>query len=346
MTRSVDEVASRDSRRTAYLAWTAICLIWGTTYLAIKIALETIPPFLMGGLRYASAGALLGAIAIATRQPLPERAAWRHHLISGTLLLGLGNGGVILAEQWVASGLAAVVVAATPFWMVGIETLLPGGDRLTRRTVAGLLIGFSGIVLLVWPDLGSGATGWTVGAGLASLQIASIGWALGSAYSRRHASAGHALGDAAFQMLFGGLVMLAAGTLLGEWATLTFTTHTALALAYLTIAGSLVGFAAYIYALTHLPTAFVSLYAYVNPIVAVVLGWLVLGEPLGWRLAAAIAIILSAMAIVSTRSSAANRVDEATTTRGDDVRRLRPESSERGSGPVAFASRAADRPCR
>jgi drug/metabolite transporter (DMT)-like permease len=296
----------------AYLAWATICLVWGTTYVAIKIALETIPPFVMGGLRYASAGALLAAIAVATRQPLPQRTAWRHHLISGTLLLGLGNGGVILAEQWVASGLAAVVVAATPFWMVGIEALLPGGDKLTRRAVAGLLIGFSGIVLLVWPDLGSGATGRAVWAGLAALQVASIGWALGSAYSRRHASAGHALGGAAMQMLFGGLVMMTAGTLLGEWTTLTFTRQTALALAYLSIAGSLVGFAAYIYALTHLPTAFVSLYAYVNPIVAVVLGWLVLGEPLGWRLAAAIAIILGAMGIVSVRSSTSERVPKST----------------------------------
>jgi drug/metabolite transporter (DMT)-like permease len=344
MTRSVDDVGTRGSRRTAYLAWATICLIWGTTYVAIKIALETIPPFVMGGLRYGSAGALLAAIAIAARQPLPERAAWRHHLISGTLLLGLGNGGVILAEQWVASGLAAVVVAATPFWMVGIEALLPSGDRLTRRAVAGLLIGFSGIVLLVWPDLGSGATGRAVWSGLAALQVASIGWAFGSAYSRRHASAGHALGGAAMQMLFGGLVMLTAGTLLGEWTRLTFTTDTALALVYLSIAGSLVGFAAYIYALTHLPTAFVSLYAYVNPIVAVVLGWLVLGEPLGWRLAAAVAIILGAMAIVSRRPSPA-REAQATSSR-DAERSPRPATSEPGAGRVAFASRASGRPYR
>ena len=129
-----------------------ICLVWGTTYLAIKVALESIPPFLMGGLRYVIAGSLLApSCAAGQADARMERDAGLP--LSGSLLLGIGNGGVIWAEMFVPSGLAAVMIAATPFWMTGTEALLPGGDRLTRRSMLGLLVGFTGILLLVWPDL-------------------------------------------------------------------------------------------------------------------------------------------------------------------------------------------------
>jgi drug/metabolite transporter (DMT)-like permease len=236
-------------QRRAYVAWVVICLVWGTTYLAIKVALDTIPPFLMGGIRYLTAGALLAGFVVATGRRLPDRTGWRHALVCGALLLGIGNGGVVWAEKWVATGLAAVIVAATPFWMVSIEAAF-GGERLTRRAAVGLALGFGGIVWLVWPTL-QGSLADARGAGLgfvvgvASLQAASAGWAVGSSYSRRHATRGDAFGAAAAQMICGGLVMLVAGSLTGEWQVISLTPPTLAALVYLTVAGSLVGFVCY-----------------------------------------------------------------------------------------------------
>jgi drug/metabolite transporter (DMT)-like permease len=293
-------------RRNAYLAWATICLVWGTTYLGIKIALESIPPFLMGGLRYVIAGSILAAVLRLQGKPMPAFSALPGFLLSGALLLGVGNGGVIWAEMYVPSGLAAVMIASTPFWMTGIEALLPGGERLTSRAVLGLFVGFTGILLLVWPDLKfDAAGGWHFTAGVIALQLACLGWVLGSSYSKRRRGTTDPITASAFQMLLGGGVMLLAGTLHGEWGALSFTPRTAGALIYLIVAGSLIGFVAYIYALTHLSASFVSLYAYVNPVVAVALGTLVLGEPFGVRLTIAVAIILAGMTIVTTRRTKA-----------------------------------------
>jgi drug/metabolite transporter (DMT)-like permease len=308
-------MTTQAQRRRAYIAWVTICLVWGTTYLAIKVALDTIPPFLMGGLRYISAGALLAGVLVLRQRAMPDAAGWRRALVSGALMLGLGNGGVVWAEKWVATGLTAVMVAATPFWMVSVEAAF-GGERLTRRAVFGLAMGFSGIVWLVSPDLRASLaethhTGAGFGIGVVALQIAAAGWALGSTYSRRHKAKGDAMAGAAAQMLCGGAVMLAAGTFTGEWSALSFSLRSLSALLYLTIAGSLVGFACYIYALHHLPTAFVALYTYVNPIVAVALGAFVLGEHVGWRVPSAVAVILTGMAIASSRHASTPSSDDA-----------------------------------
>ncbi len=144
-------------RRLAYFAWGAVCLIWGTTYLGIRVSLESIPPALMGGIRWLVAGSLLTAYLVARGRPLPPTSQWGGIALLGFLMLGLGNGGVVFAEQWVPSGLAAVMVATSPFWMATVEACLPDGERLRRSVVAGLVIGFSGIVLLVWPDLTRGS---------------------------------------------------------------------------------------------------------------------------------------------------------------------------------------------
>lgn len=287
--------------RAAYAAWAAICVIWGTTYFAIKLALVTIPPFLIGGIRYVLAGATLVAWLLATGRSLPPPALWGRFVLTGGLLLGLGNGGVVVAEQWVPSGLAAVVIATTPFWMVGIDALFPGGEGLVRRQGAGLLVGFAGILLLVWPDLlRGGAAGWRFGAGVVALQVACAGWSLGSSISKRTPVRVSPVQTAALQMLFGGVWMLGVGTLLGEWRQASFTWQSSAAVAYLTFVGGLAGFGAYIYALSRLPVSFVSLYAYVNPVIAVALGTLLLGEPFGLRMALAIAVILGGMALVTT----------------------------------------------
>lgn len=285
--------------RSAYLAWLAVCLIWGTTYLGIRVALETIPPALVGGIRYVIAGAVLVAVLLVRGERFPPRAYWPGLALLGFLMICLGNGGVIWAQQWVPSGIAAMVVASGPFWMAAIEAWSPGGERLARRVLLGLAIGFGGILLLVWPDLTvGGELGKRSALGIVALQVACIGWALGSAYSKRHARDENALAAAALQMVFGGLMMLAIASARGEWGDLSFTARSLAAETYLIVFGSLVGYTAYVFALKYLPVSTVSMYAYVNPVIAVTLGSLLLGEPFGPRVAAASAMVLAGIAVV------------------------------------------------
>jgi drug/metabolite transporter (DMT)-like permease len=290
---------SHRQRRLAYVAWVMVCLIWGTTYLGIRISLESMPPALMGGLRWTIAGALLASYVAMRGHQLPPPSRWGGILLLGFLLLGLGNGGVVVAEQWVPSGLAAVLVACSPFWMAAVEACLPDGDRLRGKVILGLLIGFAGILVLVWPDLKfSGGANHQFLMGVIALQIAAFGWSLGSAYSRRHGRADNVLGTTAYQMLAGGLMMMIVGTFRGEWSHLYFTHRTALALTYMSTVGAIGGFVAYTYALRHLPVSLVSLYAYVNPVIAVALGVIFLGEPFDRRMAAAAALVFVGVAVV------------------------------------------------
>jgi drug/metabolite transporter (DMT)-like permease len=287
-------------QRKAWVAWGAVCLIWGTTYLAIKVALDTIPPFLMGGIRYVIGGALLAGWVIARRQALPPAGEWWHLSVLGFLMITVGNGGVVWGEQYLASGLTAVLIATAPFWMVAIDALLPHAERLSRRQAAGLLIGFAGILLLVWHDLAMGGSiSRGVVTGVLSVQLACIGWSVASAYTRRHAVSRNVLGVAAVQMFFGGLFMLLIGTLRGEWSLLYFSAKTGAVLVYLTLFGSVLAFAAYSYALRHLPIATVSLYSYINPVIAVALGTMLLGEPFRVSMIAAAAVI--ALGVVAVR---------------------------------------------
>ena len=283
--------------RLAYAAWLAVCFLWGTTYLGIRIALETVPPMLVGGLRFTTAGALILCVMAVIRERLPPPREWPALAGLGVLLLGFGNGGVVWAEQTLPSGLTAVLVATVPFWMVGVERLAGKPEPLTASRVLGLVIGFAGIVLLVWPELRLGE-GRTFLVAVGATQLACVGWAIGSTYSRRRAFTENVLVTAAAQMLFGGLAMLAAGSLRGEWSHLAISGRSAGAVAYLFLCGSVAGFSAYAYALKHLPVTTVSLYAYVNPVIAVVLGTMVLGEPWSPRLVAAGATVLIGMAMV------------------------------------------------
>jgi drug/metabolite transporter (DMT)-like permease len=296
--------------RRAYFAFITTCIVWGTTYLAIRIALETLPPLLMAAARWIVAGAVLAAALAARGETLPGPRQWPVLTVLGILLLGFGNGAVVWAEQTVPSGLTAVLVATVPFWMVGIEACARRGadgydgaahDALTTRTAAGLVIGFSGIVLLVLPELRvDSRRGFLIG--VLSTQLACLGWAVGSSYARRrgrtHAIGENVLATAAFEMLFGGIALLVAGLMLGEWSRVAFTTRSALALLHLIVFGSIAGFTAYAYALKHLPVATVSLYAYINPLIAVVLGVLLLHEPFSARMGVAAGVVLSGMALV------------------------------------------------
>ncbi len=304
--------SSPQERRLAYFAWALVCVIWGTTYLGIRISLETMPPALMGGLRWTIAGLLLLSYVWVRGEQLPARSSWAGIALMAFLLLGLGNGGVVVAEQWVPSGLTAVFIATAPFWMAGVEAFLRDGERLTRTTALGLIVGFAGIVVLVWPELSLGsADSRQFLLGVVALQIASLGWSLGSAYSRRHARNDNVLGSTALQMLAGGLMMIAAGTVRSEWTQLSFSLRTATALAYLSTLGAIGGFVAYTYALRHLAVSFVSLYAYINPVIAVALGVLVLGEPFTSRVAVAAVLVLVGVAIVRWRPSTTNAREPA-----------------------------------
>lgn len=285
--------------RLAYLAWAAVCLIWGTTYLGIRVALETIPPALIGGIRFTIAGVVLAALLRARGERLPGREHWRGMATVGLLLIGVGNGAVIVAEQWVPSGITAVVIATSPFWMAIVEALIPGGERFSSRALTGMCIGFGGILLLLWPDLTAGGEiGRQFVVGLVALQLAQVGWSIGTSYSKRHAPQENALAASALQMFFGGAAMLAVATVRGEWRDLAFSARSVAAELYLIVAGSLVAYPAYVYALRHLPVSTVSLYAYINPVIAVLLGALLLAEPLGARIVFASALVLAGVAVV------------------------------------------------
>lgn len=292
--------ASAQPPRLAYAAWIAVCLIWGTTYLAILIALETIPPMLVGGLRFMAAGAALCLFVLARGGRLPPLREWARQAALGTLLLGVGNGAVVWSELWIPSGIAAVGVAALPFWMSGAEAAF-GGDRLRGRVLVGLFAGFLGIVLLIWPSLfAADVNGPRFGLGVLLVQVACLGWAVGSSMSRRTQSTGGTAAASALQQLFAGVLLMSVGTALGEWSRLAFTPRTIAAELYLIVFGSLIAYSAYLYALKHLPVATVSLYAYINPVIAVMLGTLFASERFSPRIVAAAALVLGGVAIVRT----------------------------------------------
>jgi drug/metabolite transporter (DMT)-like permease len=282
----------------AWAAWVIVCVVWGTTYLAIRISLETLPPALMAAMRWLAAGGLLALGLWFRSERWPEVRQWPGLAVIGLLMIGLGNGGVVWAQQFVPSGLTAVIVATVPFWMVGVEAALPTGERLSRRAATGLIVGFGGIVMLVWPEVRQGGgSAMQFGLGVAALQVACVGWALGSIYSRRHATNASVAASTALQMVFGGVLMLIVGLVAGEQQAVTFSQRSALSLAYLIGAGSIGGFLAYAYALRHLPVSTVSTYAYVNPVIAVLLGAM-FGEPLTVRIAVAAGLVLIGVAIV------------------------------------------------
>ena len=264
------------------------------------------PPGLMGGLRWLAAGCLLTLIQRLRGQPLPGRRAWPGLALIGALFVVGGNGLVIWAEQWVPSGLTAVLLASSPFWMVGIEAAIPGGERPPRWTWLGLAVGFAGIVVLVWPELVSGGRlSPAFLAGVIGLQLACATWSMGSAYERRrHHDGEHTLGGAGLEMIFGGAMLTLIGTAAGEWPRLAFSLRSTVSLAYLVLFGSVVGYSSYIYTLKHLRVSTISLSSYINPIIAVALGVVAAGEPFGSRSFMASALVLAGVALV--RAAAPN----------------------------------------
>src|SRR3712207_6004836 len=285
----------------AYGAWAAVCFFWGTTYLAIRVGLETFPPTLFAGMRFVVAGALLFFVMAWQRNArLPKGREWFDLGVTGLALLGVGNGAVVWAEQWVPSGMAALLVATSPFWAAALERAQKGGERVGLRGLLGMAVGFGGLALLVGPQLFGGEVNGKYLLGVIIIQVGCFFWQAGSVYAKRRPTGVSPLMASAVQMLWAGAALTLLGTLLGEWGGMRFSARSAGALVYLIVFGSIVAYSAYMFAIQKLPLPFVSTYAYVNPLVALVLGWLVLAEPLGWREGASAFVILLGVALVKT----------------------------------------------
>jgi drug/metabolite transporter (DMT)-like permease len=293
-------VRAEPARWRVILAFAAIYIIWGTTYLAIRYAIETLPPFLMGAARFLFAGAVLYAYTALRGAPRPSMASWRPAAISAAFLFLVAQGGVAWAEQRIASGLAALLVATLPIWMLTLNWARPGGERPTPSMAAGVGLGFAGVVLLLAPWQTAGRDIDLLGAGV--VLLGTVSWVVGSLYTRAATISASHLRATAMQMLCGGVLLLAAGTVHGEWTGLSLSQVSlvsASALAYLAVMGSLVALTAYTWLLNVAQPAKIATYAYVNPIVALLLGWLLAGELLNPRMVAAATVIVGAVAAVT-----------------------------------------------
>ncbi len=279
-----------DNKFRAYLAWIAICFIWGTTYLAIRVGVEELPPLLFAGLRWIAAGIIFLGYLKLRGYKLPARSELKHIALIGILLLGVANGLVVFAEQWIPSGLTALLITTLPFWIVGIESFLPKGAKFNYKILIGLLIGFSGVSLIFGHNIESLLEPAYL-IGVFALLAAVISWSIGSLYSKYRISTVHPYVSASVQMLIAGSAQTLLGLLFGEAAEFSFTQNSLLAFLYLIIFGSIFGFGSYIYAIAHLPISLVTTYAYINPLIALFLGWLILDEKIN------LPIILGALII-------------------------------------------------
>lgn len=305
---SSDPVDTRPRATRSWAIWAALIavyVVWGSTYLAIRFAVESLPPFSMAGVRFVLAGAALYAWRRARGDAAPSRREWRAAAIVGLLLLVGGNGGVVWAEQRVASGVVALLATTVPLWMVLIDTLRPGGRRPGWRAVVGVTLGFAGVVVLIrptsLPSVGHGRDVDLVGA--AVVMFGMFLWSVGSLYGRSAPLPSSPLLATGMEMLVGGAGLLLLGGLTGEWDRLdpaAFSARSLWAWAYLIVCGSWVGFTAYTWLLRVAPTPLVSTYAYVNPLVAILLGHLLAGESLTPRVLIAAAVIVGSVAWITT----------------------------------------------
>ncbi len=274
-----------------------VCFFWGTTYLGIRMALESMPPLVLVATRYTLSGAIVVAGAWLSGKHLPRgRELWLTAR-NGVIVLGIGNGCLAFAEQWIPSGLAALFITLSPFWLVGIEAAIPGGERLHWPTIFGMLIGLAGVAFLIAPAMEGGGLNHAMIAGFLTLQLGSAGWSLGSVLQKRQPARAHPAVSGGIQQLATGIVFI-----LPALATpsnpLHWSARSILAVLYLVLFGSIVGYSAYIYAMDKLPVAIVSVYNYINPIVALSLGWLFYRERFGLRETIAMIVIFAGVAIM------------------------------------------------
>lgn len=290
--------SSSASRARIWVALAIVYVVWGSTYLGIDLAVRTIPPFLMAATRFLIAGGLLYAWATrrGDRGDRPTARHWLSAFLIAAPMLAVGNAAVGWAEQTLDTGTASLIIASVPLWMAVLDRVVYG-QRLARAIVLGLVIGFAGVGLLVAP----GGAGGAESRAAFVLVFGSLAWAIGSLYSRRAPLPRRPLVGAAMQMLAGGLILVVVSAVSGELGRVhpgAVSLESWLGLAYLVVAGSLLGFTAYMWLLRAAPTSLVGTYAYVNPVIAVLLGTLLLGEPLTWRTVLGGAIIIASVALI------------------------------------------------
>jgi drug/metabolite transporter (DMT)-like permease len=301
---------SADKRNLILLiaAFAAVYIIWGSTYLGIKYAIETIPSFLMGGFRFTTAGIFLYLLARFSKGYVkPKLIHWRTSLIVGFFLLAGGNGGVVMAEHYVSSGLTALLVATVPFWVVLFNWALLRNERPNFKVIGGLIVGIIGVWLLIPAGTSTGGDANNQILGVVLLIAASASWALGTLYGGRAESVKNPILNAAMQMFSGGVMMLLIGTVSGEWSKFDVTavsTRSWIALAYLISIGAIVAYTAYSWLLKNASPAMVSTYAYVNPAIAVFLGWAIAGETLTGKMLLGAAIIVGSVALITSHKKA------------------------------------------
>jgi drug/metabolite transporter (DMT)-like permease len=294
--------ASTRTTTLVLLAFAAVYIVWGSTYLAIRVGIESFPPLILAGLRHLSTGLILYPVLRWKTGIRPTTTHWRTALVTGFLLLFVGNGGVSWAEQTVPSGVTALLVATVSLWLVIVDWLRPGGMQPVPKVILGLLLGFAGLALLVGPaHLGGSERVDPRGAGV--LVFASLAWACGSLYSKHGGMPSSPMLGVAMQSFAGGLILLIVGLFTGEFHALylaAVSLRSWLALGYLVVFGSGIGLSAYIYILHKSTAARVATYAFVNPVVALFLGWLIAGEAITLRTVIAATVILTAVILVIT----------------------------------------------
>ena len=294
--------SEKQQRFNIAVAFGLVYVLWGSTYLAMRIAVRDLPPFVAGGTRYLISGpimllvcALLGRKIRITRRDLARLS------VIGILLLSMGNIGVLWAEEYVPSNLAALIVALVPIWVVILEAWVFRAGRMSPQGLFGLILGIGGLVVLLWPRIAAGThLGRQELLGCAILAAASFAWALGSIFSHRFTLTVDVFASAAWQMTIAGLVNTAVAFTAGQFLKAHWSLPALGAIGYLVVFGSWIGYTAYIYLLEHVPTPKVATYAYVNPIVALILGWLILREPVDIFMLVGTAIIIASVALVNT----------------------------------------------
>ncbi len=307
---AVSSSSGKPEAPSSFAIWTAmisVYIVWGSTYLAIRFAIETIPPFLMAGIRFLIAGSMLILWRFIRGDSAPSLQQWRSATIIGIFLLVGGNGGVVWSEQYVPSGVAALLVGAAPLWMVLLDALRPDGRRTGWLSILGLILGFVGITILIGPTspINRGENIDLIGAGV--LILASLFWSIGSLYSRQAILPSSPLLGTGMEMLTGGAGLLLLGILTGELKRLNIMSISAQSLLgffYLIIFGSWIGFSAYTWLLRTAPTPWVSTYAYINPVVAVILGHLLAAEPLTPRILIAATVVVGSVALTTLSQQA------------------------------------------
>jgi drug/metabolite transporter (DMT)-like permease len=294
-----DRPLAKAPRSRILIAFAAVYVIWGSTYLAIRFAIETLPPFLMVGTRFFAAGGIMYIWLRARGAAPPKAVHWRSAAIIGILMPVLGTGVVVWAEEKVPSGIAALLVAIVPLWMVLLQWWRPGGKRPSWWVIAGVALGLAGLWLLVNPG-SDGKQGNVVVEGI--LLLAALSWAIGSLYSKRAPHPKSRVLGTAMEMIAAGVVLIAAGLIAGEGSHFAIGAASArswMSLLYLVTFGSIIAYTAYVWLLGVVSATLVSTYAFVNPVVAVFLGWAFASEPLNGRMIAATAIIVGAVALIT-----------------------------------------------